>query len=50
MDVLTENKQGYEARKKFYMDCHLASLKYHDADEVWDKGGAPFGALAKQPI
>ena len=26
-----------EARKKFFMDCHLAGRKYHDADEVWDK-------------
>lgn len=24
-------------RKKFYMDCHLAGRKYHEADEVWDK-------------
>ena len=26
-----------EAQKKFFMDCHLAGRKYHDADEVWDK-------------
>lgn len=26
-----------EARKKFFMDCHLAGRKFHDADEVWDK-------------
>ncbi len=26
-----------EARKKFFMDCHLAGRKYHEADEVWDK-------------
>ena len=26
-----------EAKKKFFMDCHLAGRKYHDADEVWDK-------------
>ncbi|MBQ7423637.1 MAG: HIRAN domain-containing protein [Prevotella sp.] len=26
-----------ETRKKFFMDCHLAGRKYHDADEVWDK-------------
>lgn len=26
-----------EARKKFFMDCHLAGRKYHDADEVWDE-------------
>ena len=24
-----------EAKKKFFMDCHLAGRKYHDADEVW---------------
>ena len=22
-----------EAKKKFFMDCHLAGRKYHDADE-----------------
>lgn len=26
-----------ETRKKYFMDCHLAGRKYHDADEVWDK-------------
>ena len=26
-----------ELKKKFFMDCHLAGRKYHDADEVWDK-------------
>ncbi|MBO4380363.1 MAG: HIRAN domain-containing protein [Muribaculaceae bacterium] len=26
-----------EAKKKFFMDCHLAGRMYHDADEVWDK-------------
>ena len=26
-----------ETKKKFFMDCHLAGRKYHDADEVWDK-------------
>ena len=26
-----------EAKKKFFMDCHLAGRKYYDADEVWDK-------------
>ena len=26
-----------ETRKKYYMDCHLAGRKYHDADEVWDE-------------
>ena len=26
-----------EAKKKFFMDCHLAGRKYHDVDEVWDK-------------
>ncbi len=26
-----------KARKKFFMDCHLAGRKYYDADEVWDK-------------
>ena len=26
-----------EAHSKFYMDCHLAGRKYHDADMVWDK-------------
>lgn len=24
-------------KKLFYMDCHLAGRKYHDADEVWDE-------------
>ncbi len=26
-----------EARKMYFMDCHLAGRKYHDADEVWDE-------------
>ena len=26
-----------EVRKMFFMDCHLAGRKYHDADEVWDE-------------
>ena len=26
-----------ELKKKFFMDCHLAGRKYHNADEVWDK-------------
>lgn len=26
-----------EAKKKFFMDCHLAGRKYHDADDVWEK-------------
>lgn len=26
-----------ETRKKFFMDCHLAGRKYHDADEVWNE-------------
>ena len=26
-----------ETKKMFFMDCHLAGRKYHDADEVWDK-------------
>ena len=25
-----------ESKKKYFMDCHLAGRKYHDADEVWD--------------
>lgn len=25
-----------KAKNKFYMDCHLAGRKYHDADMVWD--------------
>ena len=24
------------AKKLYFMDCHLAGRKYHDADEVWD--------------
>ena len=24
-------------KKFFFMDCHLAGRKYHDADEVWDE-------------
>lgn len=26
-----------EAKKKYFMDCHLAGRMYHDADEVWDE-------------
>ena len=26
-----------KAQNNFYMDCHLAGRKYHDADLVWDK-------------
>ena len=26
-----------EAKKKFFMNCHLAGRMYHEADEVWDK-------------
>ena len=26
-----------EAKKLYFMDCHLAGRKYHDADEVWDE-------------
>lgn len=26
-----------ETKKKYFMDCHLAGLQYHDADEIWDK-------------
>ena len=25
------------AKKMYFMDCHLAGRKYHDADEVWDE-------------
>lgn len=25
------------AKKKYFMDCHLAGRKYHDADEVWEE-------------
>jgi hypothetical protein len=25
------------AKKIYFMDCHLAGRKYHDADEVWDE-------------
>ena len=25
------------AKKKYFLDCHLAGRKYHDADEVWDE-------------
>lgn len=24
-----------KAKKLYFMDCHLAGRKYHDADEVW---------------
>ena len=24
-------------KKLFFMDCHLAGRKYHDADDVWDE-------------
>ncbi len=26
-----------ETKKKYFMDCHLAGMMYHDADEVFDK-------------
>lgn len=26
-----------QAKKKYFMDCHLAERMYHEADEVWDK-------------
>ena len=26
-----------KSKKKYFVDCHLAGRKYHDADEVWDK-------------
>ena len=26
-----------EAKKMYFMDCHLAGRMYHDADEVWDE-------------
>ncbi len=34
-----------EAKKKYYMDCHLAGRMYHDSDEVWNelKVGTPLG-------
>ena len=25
-----------EAKKLYFMDCHLAGRMYHDTDEVWD--------------
>jgi len=25
-----------ETKKLYFMDCHLAGRKYHEADEVWD--------------
>ena len=25
-----------ETKKLYFMDCHLAGRKYHDADEVWE--------------
>ncbi len=24
-------------KKKFYMECHIAGVQYHDALDVWDK-------------
>ncbi len=24
-------------KKRFYMECHIAGVRYHDAHEVWDK-------------
>ena len=26
-----------EAKKKYFMDCHLAARTYYDADEVWNE-------------
>lgn len=25
------------AKKKYFMNCHLAGRMYHEADEVWNK-------------
>ena len=25
------------SKKMYFMDCHLAGRKYHDADEVWEE-------------
>ena len=35
--IVEQNAKEMETRKKYYMDCHLAGRKYHDADEVWDR-------------
>ena len=35
--IVEPNAKEMETRKKYYMDCHLAGRKYHDADEVWDR-------------
>lgn len=26
-----------KAKKKFFMECHLAGRQYHDADDVWEQ-------------
>ena len=26
-----------EAKKKYFMDCHLAGRMYHEADDVWNQ-------------
>ena len=36
-NVELKRTEVMEAKKKYFMDCHLAGRKYHDADEVWDE-------------
>lgn len=36
MIVELKNVMVMEAKKLYFMDCHLAGRMYHDADEVWD--------------
>ena len=35
MIVELKNIMVMEAKKLYFMDCHLAGRMYHDADEVW---------------
>ena len=36
MIVELKNIMVMEAKKLYFMDCHLAGRMYHDADEVWE--------------
>ena len=35
--LMKNEKSFMVAKKMYFMDCHLAGRKYHDADEVWDE-------------
>jgi len=35
--LLSYYAADFRLKKKYFLDCHLAGRKYHNADEVWDK-------------